>query len=580
MKKIKNNEGYITAATLMMFIFLSIILAILGTVTVNSLNISKRNQHYSETFRYSEYGLNKAKDVMRDTIESLTEEDLEIIQGLYEEHNLEPLVNLLNEELEAIDEDKETGETLSVRLIPTERDDEFILESVATNQRTNHKRVLNAKVDLVAFMSNFEEYELPSISEAVIAKDSLTLDGGTINGVVSFLNPSDKSIKIKSSFGDITETENTEGKIYIYSPDGKYTNENAHEVFDLGGMPYDTATAEKFFHVGRHSNGEGYIIGPRLDKVEVINKELSMPTVKAFKDYSYINKKPARVTLTPKWGSDNFEVVDKDGNLKMPTDIDKYTNARANDRNAIAVTLENGAYYPNFEIPDTWGHYVLRSEGGPGSSVTILTDNLTFAGNVSIEEGSNITIIVSDKNLKNPHTASNFVKISPKSLDTRDGEVDRRNKAVMFAIDTPKELENNPLKILLSNSGSLSSMSIIAEHLDLTVTGSQNVNALSWGKNSKAVIKSSSTNFESNLFYFKEGIVTYETKYYYGAVIGTDVILSNTSPRIENDYIGAPYLGDFPVEVDWGLVGDEVGSVTEKLEKLEWNFGSAREVRK
>lgn len=580
MKKIKNNEGYITAATLMMFIFLSIILAILGTVTVNSLNISKRNQNYSETFRYSEYGLNKAKDVMRDTIESLTEEDLEIIQGLYEEHNLEPLVNLLNEELESIDEDKETGETLSVRLIPTERDDEFILESVATNQRTNHKRVLNAKVDLVAFMSNFEEYELPSISEAVIAKDSLTLDGGTINGVVSFLNPSDKSIKIKSSFGDITETENTEGKIYIYSPDGKYTNENAHEVFDLGGMPYDTATAEKFFHVGRHSNGEGYIIGPRLDKVEVINKELSMPTVKAFKDYSYINKKPARVTLTPKWGSDNFEVVDKDGNLKMPTDIDKYTNARANDRNAIAVTLENGAYYPNFEIPDTWGHYVLRSEGGPGSSVTILTDNLTFAGNVSIEEGSNITIIVSDKNLKNPHTASNFVKISPKSLDTRDGEVDRRNKAVMFAIDTPKELENNPLKILLSNSGALSSMSIIAEHLDLTVTGSQNVNALSWGKNSKALIKSSSTNFESNLFYFKEGVVTYDTKYYYGAVIGTDVTLSNTAPRIENDYIGAPYLGDFPVEVDWGLVGDEVGSVTEKLEKLEWNFGSAREVRK
>lgn len=550
MNKMNKKGGFATAATLLLFLALVSALVATTTLALNAFKTSRSYETKEVTYTYSDYGLNKGKSVIKDLIRNapreVREEYLKDMSKFTEDAN-----KALEASLQQEKEENKNFKDVEVKLIQ-HGTNEFELQSRAVlNERngvlTFGRTAAAPLTNVIEAMGDMEIIpgEMPDIDAAIVTESGLELKGGTIKGKTIILNPDkNNKIKVRNSFGGIQDSivdgHVTKGKVYIHSKGGEITYDNVHEYFEFQGMPYDISAAEHLFVVGRHSNGQGYIVEPKRDKLEIVDENLALPNVSGLKDYSYINNLAKPYTIKELTNNRTFNIVDNAGNLTFPTSSWQYSN-----NNEIVYKMTENAYYPKIDLKDSSIKYVFDVGD---KDIEIVTDTLHLRGHIVIRGSGSLTIYLTDKNINNPAIIKSHFTLNPRGIEAiTNGKSD--NRKFVIAIDTPASLERNPIDVRLQ-SWEDTSLSIIAEHLKLAVIGTIDVNALSWGKNSSASVESSST-FSSNLFYFKEGKIDYKANYFYGTLIGKHVDMVNTSPTIENNEKDTPGFDDFPLEISW-----------------------------
>lgn len=574
MNKMKDKGGYITAITLMVFLILTATLVTTSILVVNNFRANRSIANRDDSFYVSDYGLNKAKSTIIKAIATSSSESRETWLK-----DIDSFVEYVNEMLlDEVYSDEDLEFTVNFELINAD-EDIFKLTSVATVEDAtgamNYVRTTSIEINNVIEAFGDKEFTeaWPEIDAALTVESSPTLSGGTITGKVMVIDPKPNGIVVKQSFNQIKDAIDadgnvTPGKIYIYSNGGMWTYENVHTLFTFEGMPSDDSKARMFFETYRDSSGRAHLGSPRLDKIEIFDEEYLFPTVRGIKDTSYITKK-AEAYTTPAGTS----LVNSNAELTFP-------QAAWNlNESTVTYKLTENARYSSINIPKSYFEYFYIDVGD--KDIEIVTDKLFLDGAFTLKGTGTLTIFISDKYMNTPTQAAQNVRIDPTRLTIADKTELSDNRRVAIVYDTPDSFEASPIKVTLQPWSNTASLTVVAKHMDLRVVGLADINALSWGKNSKATVQSSST-FSSNLFYFKEGTIDYQAQDFRGGLIAKEVNMENSSPSITND--NSISLVGFPLEIDWTTPSGKPGSsqgdvILGEAQEGRLEFGRASEVR-
>lgn len=562
MNKLNKKEGNALLIVVLVMMVLSIILTAAAAVAIsNNKNIDK-NVKFSQSLYYAELAVDWSSSYIVSEVEKMDEptrasykKDMSKFVDKYD--------SIINEELSKSNFFIQfTKNEVDINLKITLNDEGYPISTA--------KAVYGGEARSVAigFPKMNEALGEPGtefiIDDAILVDTRMDLLGATVNGSMSILNPTDKSITIDNAgFGgnhSIKIPENRGYKLNTLQKVIKFTSLEPSGIIPLAQKWFEGITWQT-----TPENLDEHITRPIGNKVS-LTKEREMPSA-SIRKFPKANKMSPVILETQSW-ADPYKVVDESGNFNWS----RYGGYEGVVNHEVIVPPV--VYFPKFTVGEgVQKNKAITLKPSTGNTIDMVVDELYIEGSIEFPIGVTVNIYVNK-----PKAGKNNFILKPISLNGRtyniDGKsVEHDNKDVSIILDTDK---NYKAKATITQGGGAVKASIIGEFLDIDITQSGNLNIVAFGEDSRVVINRG-TSYQSNMLFVPKGIVTFAAPSYRGSVVAKEVYVENSGGSIIWEKFD---MSDLPVDITdpsgvgsggsgGGTLGDPITNLLKDMPKVE-----------
>lgn len=556
MNKLNKKEGNALLIVVLVMMVLSIILTAAAAIAIsNNKNIDK-NVKFSQSLYYAELAVDWSSSYIVSEVEKMDEptrasykKDMSKFVDKYD--------SIINEELSKSNFFIQfTKNEVDINLKITLNDEGYPISTA--------KAVYGGEARSVAigFPKMNEALGEPGtefiVDDAILVDKFLHIMGSKVNGSMSILNPTDKSI--------IIDNAGFSGNHFIKIPENRgYQLNSLQRVIKFAAKNVAQDWFEGITWQTNMDNLDEHITGPKDGKVS-LTKERVMPSA-SIREFPKASKMSPVILETQSW-AEPYKVVDESGNFNWS----RYGGYEGVTNHEVIVPPV--VYFPKFTIgAGVQKNKAITLNPSKGNTIDIVVDELYIEGSIEFPIGVTVNIYVNK-----PKGGNNNFILKPISLNGRTYNIDGKdvghdNKDVAIILDTDK---NYRAKATITQGAASVKASIIGEFLDIDITQSGNLNIVAFGDDSRVVINGG-TSYQSNMLFVPKGRVTFAAPSYRGSVVAKEIIVENKGGSIDWEKFD---MSDLPVDITdpsgvgsggsgGGTLGDPITNLLKDMPKVE-----------
>lgn len=524
---IRRRNGSALMSVVVLFLVMVVVISYASFITVANYKKATASNEYASSYYVAEAGLKESTDTLVTYIKGLSSAEKTDFSA-----DLDLFKMALSDQLGDIEYPELMGQITraDIELLnDPSSSSNLILRS--TGYVGENKRILEQIIYNFPDAIASGEGDAIVFDGAILVQDGFSLNGGRVVGDIKILNPVKNSIYIANSNPSII------GDIRISGT--SYTRSTVREVFEYQSIW--TPLLSQYFEITGGTLGNA-----REDseyKVITGDTTMTFPEVNLPDMASIFSSYPFSKLAASQFISGTYS---------------RYLNANgditygAQNSETAKIELGKYTYIPRLQTSGDWGNPLVLIVGSEDK--ILFVDEFIMNGALTVEGTGTLTILVKE------NSAAKTFEFNPLRFEnTTITAIDEKMKSIVVYVGS-----NKTKAIDLNHwSDAPVALSLLADDLDISVTRSNiYMNFVTLG--SKVEIKSSVSNFQSNLFYAPNATVTYATsRNFNGSIVAKKVIFNNSSPIITYvpfDYDFLPFDIFSPVPSSGGGSKESAGT--------------------